>query len=186
MNMAMQLTPYLKIWQKSAFEKAEESESVHISDATLCRMAEAAGINSADPDTLEHLSFCPQCMNRWAAWCEAVAAIEEEDAEPAPYITYGSLKAASADEKEPLFLRSSCGKFEIGMNPMVDDPERGLITLDLVSEEDTGAFEGRHIQIRDRNDAIILEGTIHQGRMSQHCDNLSVIDLSRWTLIEKN
>ena len=57
MNMAMQLTPYLKVWQKFALEKSEEEhELLHISDAALCRMAEAAGIDSADPEDLAHLS----------------------------------------------------------------------------------------------------------------------------------
>jgi hypothetical protein len=187
MNSENQLKEYLKVWKQIYADRMDSGEfdTEHLSDETLYRAAEHGGIEKAESEAIAHLSLCPICMERWAAWRETVSALEEDEIEEPPVMSYGFLRAAATHERGPIQSESSCGRFILGLLPEVGAVEKGLITLDVIKEDDT-SLEGRYMTVRDRNGRLFLEGRIHRGRLARRCENLTDIDLSNWTVIETN
>ena len=152
-------------------------------------MAGPGGIERADDEALNHLSLCPICLEEWASWCSALRTVDELDRpvadedEPIPAMTYGMREAAATDKPdEPISIRSSCGRFIFGLLPQLDNPEKGMVTLEAVADGDM-AVEGRYVTVRDRNGLVVLEGRLRHGRLARTCEKLSEIDLTTWTLV---
>ena len=185
MNTEKQIESCLRVWKEDALERMRDT--AHLPDETLYTMAEKDGINNAAPEALEHLSLCPICMEKWAAWHESISMVEEDEAEADMIMSYGTheLKAAATEKPfEPVTSKSSCGRFNLGLFPQVDNPEKGLVTLDVIKTGDI-SYENRYVMVRDRNGRIFLKGKIHQNRLARRCENLSDIDLSKWTVMEE-
>jgi hypothetical protein len=152
-------------------------------------MAEPGGIEKCPKEEVNHLSLCPLCLKQWADWRKAISAVAdlEEGNDPqeeeASSMTYGLLKAAATDKpKGPISLRSICGKFLLNLLPRVDDPEKGMVTLETTGPEDA-SLEGRHVTVRDGKGLVFLEGTLRHGRLARLCEILSDIDLNTWTIV---
>ena len=191
MNRENTLQPCLQIWKDvySESRKIEAGGTGHLAEEDLYRMAESGGMDRAGEKALDHLSLCPACLSEWAAWRRAITALEELETGEAdqegtvPQFTYGMREAAAtAGSGEPLSIQSRCGRFVLGILPKVNDPEKGMITLEAVADEDM-SVEGKSVMLRDRNGRLLLEGTLHNGRLARLCENLSGIDLTTWTLM---
>jgi len=191
MNRDNMLEKPLKIWKETHPTPAEPGAAPagHISMEMLYRMAGSGGIEESSDDEVGHLSLCPACLEKWVSWRRAVTAVEEiekgdageEDA--TPLIACGLREAAaSLEPKEPVSMRSSCGRFILGVLPRVDNPDKGLVTIEAAAD---GAMsvEGRHFTVRDRNGLVVLEGRLHHGRLARPCEKLGDLDLSAWTLV---
>ena len=185
------LQPYLKIWKEVYQTRAEpygKAES-HLPMEELYRMAGPGGVEIADDKALNHLSFCPVCLEEWASWCNALTALDELDRletgedETIPVMAWGMREAAATVRPdEPVSIQSSCGRFIFGLLPRLDNQEKGMVTLEAVADGDM-SVEGRYVTVRDRNGLVVLEGRLRHGRVARTCEKLSEIDLTTWTLV---
>ncbi len=191
MSKAHTLDQGLRIWKEEGRlpPPASRYPDGHIPMETLYRMAGSGGIDASDDAAVHHLSLCPDCLETWASWRQAVTAVEEldsneaVDAETSQPVVYGLRQAAASFEsREPFSLRSSCGKFVLGVLPQVDNPDRGLVTIEAAAEGEM-PVEGRHFMVRDRNGRVVLQGRLHHGRLARTCERLNDLDLSAWTLL---
>lgn len=191
MNGDKTLERPLQIWKeiRPGPAEADAAPDGHISMEMLYRMAGPGGIEESSYDQVAHLSLCSACLERWASWRRAVTAVDElekgdTDKEDAfPLIACGLREAAaSLEPKEPVTMRSSCGRFILGLLPRMDNPDKGLVTLEAAAD---GAMsvEGRRFTVRDRNGLVMLEGRLQHGRLARPCERLRDFDLSAWTLV---
>jgi len=181
-----ELKTCLEIWKEEQKSKIAFSETIHISDEKISQMVEDDGMKDIDSEDLEHLSRCPICMEKWALWRDAISALEEEDQESAPLMTYGFLRAAATpDDREPISSLSSCGRFKLNIEPPLSAGDRWLVIFETISDTDA-SFEGRKIQVRDKKGLALLDGTIVQGRMARYWTTIADFDLSDWTIMEKS
>ena len=191
METENELESCLLVW-KDVYSKPRETTEgvgVHLSMEDLYRMAEPGGMDRAAEKAVDHLSLCPACIEEWASWRRAITTLEELEGDEAapekavPDFTYGMKEAAAtARPDEPVSIRSSCGRFVLGILPKVNDPEKGMVTLEAVADEEM-VVEGKSVMLRDRNGLLLLEGTLCNGRLARLCEDLSRIDLSTWTLV---
>jgi hypothetical protein len=191
MNRENTLEQCLQIWKEVRVDATEQSaEPVsHIPMHALYRMAGPGGIEKSSDEEVDHLSLCPECLDKWVSWRLAIHdAMElnrpEAGEEDASMIFSCGLReaAASLGASEPLTMRSSCGRFILGLLPQVDDPDRGLVTLEAAAEGSM-SVEGRRFIVRDRNGFVVLDGKLYHGRLARTCERLSALDLSAWTLV---
>jgi len=152
-------------------------------------MAEPGGIERSEVEAVDHLSVCPVCLGEWASWRKALTAVddfegaESTEEEEFPVMAYGMREAAAtAKPEEPVNVRSSCGRFILGFLPRLDNPQKGMVTLEAVADGEM-SVEDRHFTVRDRNGLVLLEGRLHQGRLARTCEKLADIDLTTWTLV---
>ncbi len=178
-----------KYWNEVYFSdvKTEAEKGRHISTKEIYMMAEYRGIEKCRQELVEHLSLCPACLKKWAEWRMAVNTLEnlEKDdlSEQENLLSYGLLKAAATDgPKGPLSLRSSCGKFTLNLLPQMDDPGKGMITLESTTDGNHDLKE-RNVTIRDANGLVILDGKFRHGRLARRCDNITDIVLNSWTIV---
>ena len=186
MNDEEKLQPYLRIWKNIYTEKIKIGpyDIPHILEEDIYKMAEDGGMEVADPKAIEHLSLCPVCMDNWVGWREAVSVLEPGGAEEESIMSYGLVEAAATyDIKEAINYHSACGRFTLTLSPPLDSEEEWLVTLRAV--DDHISFEGVYIEIRDRNGVLLLEGKLVNGRLARYRGDLSNVDLSNWTIIEK-
>lgn len=186
MNKNKGLELCLQTWQSVFLNANREGseEKVHLSENILYQMALPGGIIETDPEHLTHLSTCPLCLNRWAEFRKCISDIEDAvDYKENRFVTWGILEAAATDKPaEALRLKSSCGKFILGLLPQMGNPENGMITLEL--ESNTALeMEGHKATVRDRNGRILLEGALCQGRLARRIEKLSNLNLTHWTVI---
>ena len=191
MNTENRLASSLQIWKEVYLARTEadcEADD-HLSMETLYRMAGPGGIEKAGDKALNHLSLCPACLEEWASWRRALTTVDELDRpeagedETMPVLAYGLREAAAtAKSDESISLRSSCGRFIFGLLPQLDNPDRGMVTLEAVADGEI-SVEGRYVTVRDRNSLVVLEGKLRHGRLARTCEKLSEIDLTTWTLV---
>ena len=99
-------------------------------------------------------------------------------------MSYGLVEAAAThDIKEAINYQSTCGRFTLTLSPPIDSEEEWLVTLRAV--DDHISFEGVYIEVRDRKGISLLEGRLINGRLARYRGDLSNVDLSNWTIIEK-
>lgn len=191
METGNELESCLLMWKDVYSKPRETTEGVgmHLSMEDLYRMAEPGGMAKAGEEAMEHLSLCPACLEEWASWRRAITILEDlkrEEAEPeesVPDFAYGMREAAATGRPdEPVSIRSRCGRFVLGILPKVNDPEKGMVTLEAVADEEI-SVEGKSVMLRDRNGLLLLEGTLRNGRLARLCEDLSRIDLSTWSLV---
>jgi len=191
MNTENEFASTLQIWKEVYSNRTERDGEMgeHLPMEVLYSMAGPGGVERAEDKVLNHLSLCPVCLEEWASWRNALTAVDELDRpeadkdETIPVMAYGMREAAAtAKPDEPLSIRSSCGRFIFGLLPQLDNPEKGMVTLEAVADGDM-AVEGRYVTVRDRNGLVVLEGRLRHGRLARTCEKLSEIDLSTWTLV---
>ena len=191
MNTENGLASSLQIWKEVYPVLTEEDREAddHLPMEALYNMAGPGGIEKADDKALNHLSLCPICLEEWASWRRALRAVAELDRpeadedETIPVMAFGMREAAAtAKPDEPINIRSSCGRFIFGLLPQLDNPEKGMVTLEAVTDGDM-TVEGRYVTVRDRNGLVVLEGRLRHGRLARTCEKLSEIDLTTWTLV---
>jgi len=191
MNIENGLASSLQIWKEVYPVLTEEDREAddHLPMEALYNMAGPGGIEKADDKALNHLSLCPICLEEWASWRRALRAVAELDRpeadedETIPVMAFGMREAAAtAKPDEPINIRSSCGRFIFGLLPQLDNPEKGMVTLEAVADGDM-TVEGRYVTVRDRNGLVVLEGRLRHGRLARTCEKLSEIDLTTWTLV---
>ena len=191
MNIENGLASSLQIWKEVYPVLTEEDREAddHLPMEALYNMAGPGGIEKADDKALNHLSLCPICLEEWASWRRALRAVAELDRpeadedETIPVMAFGMREAAAtAKPDEPINIRSSCGRFIFGLLPQLDNPEKGMVTLEAVTDGDM-TVEGRYVTVRDRNGLVVLEGRLRHGRLARTCEKLSEIDLTTWTLV---
>lgn len=179
---------YLTLWKKGykAKENYLAEEKAHLSAEEIYRMAEPGGITRSSAEAVAHLSLCPVCLEDWAKWRRAFTTVEELESteEQEPFVmTYGMREAAATGKPEgPVSSKSSCGRFILGLLPQIDNPDRGMVTLESIAGQET-PIKDQHVTVRDRNGYVLIDGILIHGRLARTCDNLSEIDLSIWTLI---
>jgi hypothetical protein len=183
---------YLQIWKEVQRPVPDEmvSPGGHLSLEALYRMAGKDGIEEASEIEIDHLSFCSDCLEQWALWRQAIRDAETLDKpeeimreDGSEILSCGFREAAaSSGPGEAFTMRSSCGRFTLGLLPRMDDPDKGLVTLEAVAEGGM-SVEGRRFVVRDRNGVVVLDGRIRQGRLARTCDSLRDLDLSAWTLV---
>jgi hypothetical protein len=186
MNKDKALEIGLQTWQ-SVYPKPNregDQENLHLSEKVLYQMALSGGIKETDPKDLAHLSLCPLCLNQWAKYRKSISDIEDATGyEEQRFVTWGILEAASTDKTmEAVRLKSSCGRFFLGLLPQMGDPENGMITLELESKT-ASELEGHKATVRDHKGRILIEGALCQGRLARRIEKLSNINLTHWTVI---
>jgi len=186
MKEEKKLQAYLRIWENIHTDrvKADQYDTSHILEEDIYKMAEDGGMERADPKAIKHLSLCPVCMDNWVGWREAISVLEQGGAEEESIMSYGLVEAAATHGiKEAISYDSACGRFTLTLSPHLNFEEEWLVTLRAV--EDNISSEGMYIEIRDRNGGILLEGRLVNGRLARYRGDLSNVDLSKWTIIEK-
>ena len=129
MEKENQLASSLQIWKETYPVRTTRDGEIdaHLAMEALYTMAGPGGIERADDKALNHLSFCPICLEEWASWCSALRTVdelerpEEVENEIIPCMAYGIREAAATDKPdEPISIRSSCGRFIFGLLPQLD------------------------------------------------------------------
>lgn len=182
------LETYLKLWKTDYKAKVKHltKEKIHLSTEAIYRMAGSGGIAMAEDKMIDHLSLCPGCLEEWVEWIKAIESLEDlesiDEQEP-PIMTYGMREAAATGKAAgPVSIKSSCGRFILELLPQIDNPDRGMVTVETIAGQET-AIKNQHITVRDRNGYVLIDGILIHGRLARTCDNLSEIDLSTWTLV---
>ncbi|BBO92954.1 hypothetical protein [Desulfosarcina ovata] len=178
------LEAYLQVWSDVySIPMTTQEEGSHPDFDEIYKMAQPDGIKNATNASIEHISHCPICMKEWAKWRRAISAVAIEEDEEDRYMSYGMLEAAATeDTSESVSLQSTCGKFTLSLLPRLDDPEKGMITLEAVGSSEFD-LEGQRVVLRDRKGRTLLEGKLRHGRIARNCENLTDIDLSTWTIV---
>jgi hypothetical protein len=186
MNEDTALAIYLQTWQSVYLKPSPEGgeEKVHLSEKVLYQMALSSGINDADPKDSAHLSLCPLCLNQWAEFRKSISDIEDAaNYKEQRFVAWGMLEAAAGDKPvEAVRLKSSCGRFYLGLLPQMGNPENGMITLELESKT-ASELEGHKVTVRDNQGRILLEGALCQGRLARRIEKLPNINLKHWTVV---
>jgi hypothetical protein len=166
----------------NSIREQETRDGDHLSDDQLLFISGAEGLKGVSSAIVSHLSMCPRCLRRWAKSCREQRALEAAQQSSDDYLVYGGLEAAaSLDTIEPVQMKSSCGKFSLGVLPASGDPANSLITLEVQS--DAASFlEGKILTVREKSGTIILSGCLRGGRLGGTFSDVRNIDLHVWTL----
>jgi hypothetical protein len=172
-----QFESMIDVWHKQ--HVSHPSEGHHLSEERIFELAIAKNLIIAPDHEITHLSTCPLCMDDWSFWVNVQNDDDCDVDSQYPVLSGGMLRAAaSPGTVEVLRLPSFCGRFTLGILPEINNPERGLITLETVAE-----FEARTAEVRDSHGRIILQGRFAQGRIAGRCDDLKEIDPGAWSII---
>lgn len=190
MQKSNELVHGLSAWRKAYDPGLLEEDNTHLPADVLYQMAEKGGIERARDETLEHLSLCPYCLGKWASWRRAVNDVEslkgdvsEDEESSVPVMALGLREAAAtARSTGPFSMKSSCGKFVLSLLPNMENPKKGMITLEALGDE-ADALEDRKVTVRDYNHFELLTGRLRQGRVARTCEDLDSLDLSAWTVV---
>jgi hypothetical protein len=174
-----------KLWHAHASEAKRQKldREKHPSSEEIYRLALPGGASQSPPENLQHLSLCPLCLRTWAAWRQALSDVDESDEDTSVCMTYGFLKAAaSRQQPEPIRMVSACSRFCLSILPQLESTDEGLVTLEAVAEEGQ-RWNNRRAVVKDRHGRILLEGHLKQGHLARYHPHLSVMDLSKWTVV---
>lgn len=180
------LQPAMAAWQKACLsgEIKEYGKGGHLTDDDFYPLAVPGGIDTAAEQIVDHIASCPVCLEKWAMWRRAVSDTAVNESEEEQIISYGMLRAAAGKEqKEAVNIKSNCGRFILGIYPQKDDPGKAMVVLEFVEGH---ALEGKKFVVRDNTGNILIDGSLQQGRVARVCEDFKKVDLSKWTLIEKD
>ena len=169
----------LAIWS----EGQETDPHGHASPEQLRSMAEPDGLVGADPELVEHLSRCPNCLSEWAAMIRA--APESGEFRSVPGLDYGLLEAAATGAAvHSRTLRTVSGTYVLTLSPGTNDSSSGLVILKVASTS-VPEHEGQRIKVRARaSGEVLLDGIVRRGYLARRHENLTAIDLTRgWTVV---
>ncbi len=176
------LSTALTTWQTWKQTSGSDLRDNHLSPETLFQLSRDKGLMQAKETDLNHLAACPDCLDQWELLCFLDTETEEKSAD---IIGFGRLKAAASHEtgpgKEPVYLKSGCGRFELGIFPEPGRPGRGMVTLDLI--DDAGDMEGAQATVKDAAGRTILAAKIVHSRTAARIEDIYTLDLSLWTVV---
>ena len=181
-----QLRAALRIWDSEKSVPQTESQiGPHLTGEELYKMASDGGIAQADESKIKHLSFCTSCLHGWSEWRKAISALEETSAEDesTAVMTHMFLEAAATPSPaEPLNVLSACGRFSLGLLPDDENPDKAMVTVD-VAAGDVSYYDGWHISVSDKNQQILLDGDLFDGRLARICENIGDYDFSEIKIV---
>ena len=177
MNKKINTKQAFEIWKEySAFEQD------HLSMQRLYQLSLTDGLKNAKEYEIEHLSLCPHCLDNWEVFCsvtEPLTAVDYE--EEHTLISCGFLKAASTGFTEPVYIKSDCKKFMLGIFPEIDSPGNGMAVLETIDERKS--YDGMEANIMDAKGQIVLKNIIKHGRAASKIEHLDTLNLSKWTIV---
>ncbi len=176
-----------KILLKQAFDIWEHhhiEKDTHVPLERLYKLSLDGGIKQGKPEDIHHLSLCPVCLETWEAMATIETSEKADDYEETEEIemAIGFLEAASTDVSTPLYIKSSCSRFMLGIFPEVDNPSKGMAVIETIPEQKK-FYEGGVVIVKDANGTHILKAIIKQGRAAVKVDNLEIFDFSTWTVV---
>jgi hypothetical protein len=179
-RVCFDLTEGFQHW--SNVREREITEADHISDNQLLVLSGVEGLKGVSSAIISHLSTCPRCLGRWVKSSKEQKEHEASQQSSDDYLVYGGLEAAaSLDTIEPIQLKSSCGRFSLGVLPGSGDPANSLITLEVQSDT-ASLLEEKVLTVREKNGTIILSGSLRGGRLGGTFSDIRKVNLSTWTL----
>jgi len=179
MNKQINSKEALKIWAEYSPLPKD-----HISAQKLYQFSLEGGLQKANKYEINHLSLCPQCLNAWKTLCDFSGSKQADDYDEKgnqDILSFGILQAASSGFVEPVYIKSECGKFMLGIFPEVDNPKKAMIVLETVDDEKI--YQGMTASVMDAKSNIIMDARIKHGRAAVKADNLDAIDLSTWSIV---
>ncbi len=173
---------------KQAFEIWKEHsvfEQDHLSMQRVYELSLTDGLRNAHEYEIDHLSLCPLCLDNWEAFCAVTASFTADDYdEEHTIMSCGFLKAAATGFTGPVYIKSDCKKFMIGIFPKIDNPEKGMAVLETIDEE--RSYDDMKASVMDAKGQIILKNIIKRDRAASKIEYLDSLDLSKWTLVLRN
>ena len=174
----------LELWREEREKDAGAgAPGGHVPRDALRRLAGPGGLARARPEDLAHVSLCPRCLAEWAAAVRAGA--EARAPRAAPVLDYGLLEAAATQGPvQARRLRTQSGSYVLTFSPNVDDPARGLVTLEVDPAFAPG-LEGRRVKVyASASGETLLDGVVRSGYLARRCEDLAAVDLGRgWTVV---
>jgi len=182
-----QLRFALRIWESEKAKQQTEESGIesHLSSEELFRLSQGGGIDQADAEKIAHLSTCASCRQEWAEWRKAISVTADDSAEDESeaIMTHMYLEAAATPSPaEPLNVLSACGRFSLGLLPDDENPDKAMVTVD-VAAGDVSEYDGWHISVSDKNQRILLEGDLFDGRLARICENIRDYDFSEIKIV---
>ncbi len=113
--------------------------------------------------TLEHLAFCPVCVQALRDMAEDLALA---DTRMVGWDLALPKAASSATKTTSWRLPTEGGRYTIEFDPHSSDPNKGLISL-RVSPQCRDELEGRHVTLRDARGRVLLAGKITRGEVAK-------------------
>ena len=176
------LSTALTTWQMWKQTSGDSRWEDHLAPETLYQLSRDKGLKQASETDLNHLSACPGCLDQWELLCFLDTETKDDSSD---IIAFGRLKAAASDEtgpgREPVYLQSGCGRFELGIFPEPGRPGKGMVTLDLLGKGQ--GMEGAQATVKDASGRTILAAKIVHSRTAARVENIDTLDLSLWTVV---
>lgn len=166
----------LHLWQNSQTPNQD-----HLSMDQLYKLSTSNGIQTADSCTLDHLSLCSECLDKWEDFSRLTNVDSDPEIEDEAVISYGFLKAASAKMTAPVFVKSRGKKFTLGIFPDMDRSDKGMAVLETLNEP--VSYDGLNACVRDARGVIVLKSKIVNGRSASKIEQINTLDLSNWTIV---
>jgi hypothetical protein len=183
MNRQISTLEALKIWAKHSPSPQNHPE-IHIREQRLYLFSLENGLQKAAKDEIKHLSFCPQCLDTWKTFCDLSASTMADDYDEkseGSILSFGVLQAASSGFTKPVYIKSDCERFMLGILPETGNQKKAMIVLETVG--DAKLYQGMTAQVKDAEGITILDAKIKHGRAAVKTDNLDIIDLSTWSVV---
>jgi hypothetical protein len=177
MNTKINTKQAFEIWEKHSFVDRD-----HLSLERLYEFSLTDGLKNAQEYEIQHLSLCPICLDKWEIFCLSAQPFAADDYDKdLPVLSCGFLKAASSGFTEPLYIRSDCKKFMLGIFPEIDNPAKGMAVLETIDEKKS--YDDMEATIMDAKGKIVLKNIIKHGRAATKIEILDTLDLSKWTIV---
>ncbi len=177
MNKKIKMTQAFEIWKDHSVHNQD-----HLSMQRLYELSLSDGLRNAHDYEIDHLSLCPLCLDNWEAFCAVTESFSADDYdEEHTIMSCGFLKAASTGFTEPVYIKSDCKKFMLGIFPDIDNPQKGMAVLETIEEE--RSCDDMNASVMDARGQIILKNIIKHGRAASKIEHLDALDLSKWTIV---
>lgn len=131
-----------------AWKKYGGGQADHLSTQRLYQMSLDQGLENAQPWEVEHLSLCPHCIDKWEAFCLISQDGIPQEYEESGLVGWGEVKAASTGLREPVSLPSQCKRFTLGIFPDMEQPDSGMVVLEITSDAFQD-YEGKKVIVKD-------------------------------------
>ncbi|MEA1967091.1 MAG: hypothetical protein U9N77_02575 [Thermodesulfobacteriota bacterium] len=179
MNRQISTREVFKIWAEHL-----PTPEDHIPEKRLYLFSLKKGLQQADNDEINHLSQCPQCLDVWKTLCDLNRSTHADDYDEkggGSILSFGILQAASGEITGPVYMKSDCEKFMLGILPEEGSLKKAMIVLETVGDDKI--YQGMKALIKDARGITILQAKIKHGRAAVKTDTLDTIDLSTWSVV---
>ena len=156
----------------------------HIHEQKLYLFSLEKGLQKADKEEIKHLSMCPQCLDAWKTFCDLRTSTRADDHDEkggGSILSFGMLQAASGGFTKPVYMKSDCEKFMLGIFPEEGSLKKAMIVLETVDDETI--YQDMTAIVKDAGGIAILKAIIKHGRAAVKTDTLDTIDLSTWSVV---